>query len=83
MNTEILGMTITEIVGYAASATVLFSFLNKNVKRLRIFNFIGCALFVIYGLALETSWPIVITNAAIMLIHTYYLFLVKMPATDN
>lgn len=77
MDTEILGLTITELIGYIASTAVLLSFLNKNVIRLRIFNFFGCALFVVYGFALHTSWPIVITNAAIMLIHCYYLFIAK------
>jgi len=72
--TLFLGMTMTELVGYLASAVVLISFLNKNLVRLRIINLVGCALFVAYGFVLpETSWPIVITNAAIILIHFYYL----------
>lgn len=83
MDAEIFGITVTEIIGYLASAAVLLSFLNKNVIRLRIFNFFGCALFVVYGFALHTSWPIVITNAAIMLIHTYYLFIAKPTTADK
>ena len=72
--TTFFGMTMTELVGYLASAVVLISFLNKNLVRLRIINLVGCALFVAYGFVLpETSWPIVITNAAIILIHFYYL----------
>jgi len=64
----------TEYIGYAASAGVLISFLMKNIRTLRIVNTVGCALFITYGLLLP-SWPIVVTNAAIVLINGYYLFL--------
>jgi hypothetical protein len=75
MENTYLGLTLTELIGYLASAVVLISFLNRNIVRLRIINSIGCALFVAYGFMLETSWPIVITNASILLIHAYYLIL--------
>ncbi|MBK6952564.1 MAG: uroporphyrinogen decarboxylase [Crocinitomicaceae bacterium] len=77
METTFLGMTLTELTGYLASAFVLISFLNRNIIRLRIINSIGCALFVAYGIMLAISWPIVITNACILLIHAYYLLLKK------
>lgn len=80
MENTFLGLTLTELVGYFASAVVLISFLNRNIIRLRIINSIGCALFVAYGFMLETSWPIVITNACILLIHIYYLF-IKRPTS--
>lgn len=73
MNDLFLGLPLVEWVGYLASAVVLFSFVNKDMVRLRIFNGIGCGLFVVYGLMLETSWPIVITNVCILLIHIVYL----------
>lgn len=77
MNTALFTISIVDLIGYLASLVVLISFLNKNMKWLRILNSIGCALFVIYGFALDVSWPIVITNVSIMLINFYYLFLVK------
>jgi len=77
METTFFGITLTELIGYLASAFVLISFLNRNIIRLRIINSIGCALFVAYGIMLEISWPIVVTNASILLIHAYYLFLKK------
>jgi hypothetical protein len=80
MENTYLGLTLTELIGYLASAVVLISFLNRNIIRLRIINAIGCALFVTYGFMLETSWPIVITNACILLIHAYYLIL-KRPVS--
>lgn len=69
---EILGISITEWVGYAASLGVLVSFLMKDIKVLRVVNSIGCALFVAYGLMLG-SIPIIVTNVAILFINAYYL----------
>jgi hypothetical protein len=66
----------TELFGYAASFFVLLSFFNKDLRKLRIVNSIGCAFFVLYGLLLP-SIPVVITNVAILLVNGYYLFLKK------
>ena len=74
---DILGVSATEWIGYAASAGVLISFLMKDIKTLRIVNSVGCFLFVIYGVMLNISIPIIITNVAILLINFYYLFLKK------
>ena len=49
MNTLLLGIELTEWVGYMAMAVLLVSFMMKNVTKLRIINSVGCALFVIYG----------------------------------
>ena len=66
----------TEIVGYLASFFVLLSFFNKDMRKLRLVNSIGCALFVTYGILLM-SIPIVITNIAILLVNAYYLLMKK------
>ena len=67
-------MTVnTEYIGYLASLLVLVSFLMKNMVRLRWLNTLGCMVFIAYGLLLQ-SIPIIITNAAIVVIHSYYLF---------
>ena len=71
---ELLGVSLTEWIGYIAMAALLVSFMMKDVKKLRIINSIGCAFFVAYGFLLGTSWPIVITNTAIISINLYYLF---------
>ncbi|MFM7681558.1 MAG: uroporphyrinogen decarboxylase [Bacteroidota bacterium] len=63
----------TEYIGYVASALVLVSFVMKNITYLRIINTIGCGFFIIYGLLLPSA-PIIITNAAIVLVNLYYLF---------
>ena len=74
---EVLGISITEWIGYIAMATLLVSFMMKDVTKLRIINSIGCAFFIVYGILLATSWPIVITNTAIICINLYYLFVKK------
>ncbi|MFT5908462.1 MAG: hypothetical protein ACI825_001397 [Planctomycetota bacterium] len=66
----------TEIIGYLASFFVLLSFFNKDMRRLRLVNSVGCALFVAYG-TLLSSIPIIITNVAILLVNGYYLFVKK------
>jgi hypothetical protein len=66
----------TEIVGYLASLFVLLSFLNKDLRKLRLVNSVGCLLFVAYGVLLG-SIPIIITNTAILLVNGYYLFIKK------
>jgi len=71
-----MGYEITEVIGYLASLFVLLSFLNKDVRRLRIVNSIGCGLFVLYGVLLP-SLPIIITNVAILIVNSYYLIIRK------
>ena len=76
MDSLLLGVELTEWVGYLAMTVLLVSFMMKNVIKLRIINSIGCLLFVIYGIMIS-QYPIVITNFAIILINLYYLLLKK------
>lgn len=67
-------MTPTEIMGYAAMAVLMVSFLLKDLTRLRLVNSVACTLFVIYGFLLTPySYPIIISNAFIMCVNVYYL----------
>lgn len=66
-------VNITEIIGYIASFVVLLSFLMKDMVKLRLVNFSGCSLFVAYGIMLQYSIPIILTNSVILMIHVYYL----------
>ena len=66
-------ISVTEWVGYLASLVLMVSFLMKNINTLRIVNSIGAILFVVYGIMLATSWPIIITNVFILGINIYYL----------
>lgn len=73
---EILGISHVEWFGYLASLFVLMSFLMRNITALRYVNTLGCMFFVIYGVLLS-SWPIIITNGAIIMVNFYYLFISK------
>ncbi|MFL0352230.1 uroporphyrinogen decarboxylase [Xanthomarina sp. GH4-25] len=80
---ELFGITVTEYVGYFASLMVLLSFTMKDVKKLRLVNITGCILFIIYGYLMPTfriGLPIIIANAAIAIVNSYYLFKMKKTA---
>ncbi len=61
-----------EYFGTAASVIVAVSLTQKNIKRLRVLNFIGAAAFAGYGLMIN-SWPVFGMNAFIGIIDIYYL----------
>ncbi|EJB8444036.1 YgjV family protein [Vibrio parahaemolyticus] len=65
-------MNMVEILGYAASIMVAISLTMKDIVKLRILNFIGCALFTAYGLMID-SWPVVLTNGFIAFVNVYFL----------
>ncbi|MGY0217922.1 hypothetical protein ACWJJH_11155 [Endozoicomonadaceae bacterium StTr2] len=64
--------TLVEYVGYAASVMVAISLSMKDVKWLRILNFIGCSLFVAYGIWIG-AMPVIAANLYIACINVYYL----------
>ncbi|MFZ4106817.1 uroporphyrinogen decarboxylase [Flavobacterium sp.] len=66
-------INLTEWIGYAASLVLMISFLMKNMNTLRIVNSIGALLFVVYGIMLSLSWPIIISNTFILGVNVYYL----------
>lgn len=65
-------MNYVEIIGYIASAFVLLSFVMKEMTKLRYVNIVGCSFFITYGILL-LSWPIIITNVAIVCVNVFYL----------
>jgi cytosine/uracil/thiamine/allantoin permease len=69
-------ISVTEWIGYLASAFLMISFMMKDVKKLRMINSLGCIAFVLYGLQLK-AWPIVITNGFILLLNLYHLIVLK------
>ncbi|HEY9184389.1 MAG TPA: uroporphyrinogen decarboxylase [Salegentibacter sp.] len=75
---EILGISLTEWIGYIASFFVAISFFMKNIITLRIVNTIGCIAFIVYGVLIN-SWPVIATNAIIVGVNFYYLFINKTP----
>ena len=71
----LLGIELTEWVGYLASIILIVSFMMKDVSTLRIINSAGAILFILYGYMLQISWPIIITNVFILATNIYYLSL--------
>lgn len=65
-----------EWIGYLAMGLLMLSFIRKDLVKLRIWNSFGCAVFVVYGVFID-SYPIIITNIFILCVNLYYLFLKK------
>ncbi|MCU7996627.1 uroporphyrinogen decarboxylase [Shewanella glacialipiscicola] len=61
-----------EIIGYFASIMVAISLTMKNIIWLRWLNFVGCTLFVIYGVFIS-AWPVAGMNAFVAGINIYHL----------
>ena len=61
-----------EFIGYFASLMILLSFLTSSVIRLRAINFIGCMLFVIYGVFIN-AYPVAIINGIIAVIQLVFV----------
>lgn len=66
-------ITLTEYLGYLASFVIMISFLMKNMITLRIINSIGGLLFIVYGVFLSMSIPIIVTNVFVVGVNIYYL----------
>ena len=65
-----------EWVGYAASLFIVVSLTMTSIVKLRIINSIGCLFFVIYGLNVN-AYPVVISNALIVMINIYNLYILS------
>jgi uncharacterized protein with PQ loop repeat len=57
-----------ETIGYIATAITGISLMMENLKMLRLINAVGCLVWIIYGLMVD-SMPVVITNVGIFGIH--------------
>ena len=64
---------IVEMIGYAASIMVAISLSMKNIVALRVLNFIGCSLFITYGVYVG-ALPVVVANSYIACINIYFLY---------
>lgn len=65
-----------EWVGYAASLFIVVSLTMTSIVKLRIINSIGCLFFIIYGLNVN-AYPVVISNALIIMINIYNLYMLS------
>lgn len=65
-------INMVEILGYVASVVIAISLMMKNIVSLRILNFVGCALFSVYGLIID-AYPVAGMNGFVACINIYFL----------
>lgn len=64
---------LAQVLGYAAFILLAISlWVNNNIK-FRWINSFGCLAFVFYGIFIN-AFPIVLTNAILLVINLYFLF---------
>ena len=66
----------TEIIGYIALATNLYSMYAKGEYRLRVISAIANGMYVVYGILL-TAFPIIIGASIAICLHIYRLRTIK------
>jgi hypothetical protein len=62
-----------ELIGYLASGLIVISLLMSSLLRLRVINLIGAIVFTAYGVLIDSP-PVILANAAIVVIDLYYLW---------
>ena len=70
-------MNNLDIFGYVSSLVILVSYLINDMRKLRIVNTIGCAMFVLYGVLLGAT-PVVLMNVAVISINLYFILRHKL-----
>lgn len=57
-----------EIIGVVGTIAILIGFLSNSEKTIRIFDMVGAAFFVIYGVLLH-AWSNILLNMILIVIH--------------
>lgn len=71
-----------ELIGIAASVTILICFLMNDEKHIRIIDSIGACLFVIYGLLIN-SFSVTFLNSILIIIQIYKLYKLNQKGKDD
>ena len=61
-----------ELIGLTGTVLILIGFLSNSEKRIRIFDMIGSACFVIYGILIG-AYSNIILNGILIFVHLYKL----------
>lgn len=64
---------IVDLIGYVGSALVVLSFTMRRIVPLRIISMTAAVIVCVYGLLIH-AWPVIITNAVIVVIHAFFLY---------
>lgn len=73
---------IFEIVGIVASLIVFASFFWSNEKITRIVNMVGCVIFVVYAILIQ-SLSVCIINSACFILHIVKLVQMRKRARNQ
>jgi hypothetical protein len=73
---------VTDVLGWAGSALLVFSLLQARVLRFRVLNLAASILLVVFNLALAV-WPMVAVNAAIAVINVWHVGRLLRSAHDD
>jgi len=65
-----------EVIGIIATLFIILAFLNKDVKKIRIFDIVGALLFILYGLLIK-SFSTVLLNLVLTGVNIYQLYKLK------
>ena len=65
-------MSILEVIGWLGSAILVWSLMQTEILRLRVFNLLGCLIHIGYN-AVVGVWPMVGLNIALAIINIYNL----------
>lgn len=69
------------LIGYLASVLLAISLLVNNDLKFRWINSFGCLSFIIYGIMIN-AFPIIVTNALLLLINLYRLIKLYRASED-
>ena len=61
-----------EIFGYVGMMITVLSFIFKDINKIRITNGIACLVWIVYGI-LKNSYPIILVNLIVLVVHTFWL----------
>ena len=62
-----------DLVGYVASAFLALSLIISNTFKFRVFNTLGCIIFIVYG-ALINAFPVILANSILLVINAYQIW---------
>lgn len=62
-----------ELIGIAGTILILIGFLSNSEKKIRIFDMIGSACFVTYGILIH-AWSNILLNGILIFVHIYKLY---------
>jgi hypothetical protein len=65
-------MTWVDLLGWAGSATLIFSLLQARVLRFRVLNLIACVVLVVFN-SLIAVWPMVAMNVVLCGINLFFI----------